>query len=141
MKARANEEEMRGRIQRRYEDPTNQRAPSYQSEPTYHCQENARDRVVIDLTDDTFPSLPTKRRHAPSPEKDTEGTSAVSYVRSIKRRRPRSPLPNMSAYAATRTWSQQTGTWNESGKEEEYDYTQSSEWSFPRSQGRDGEKR
>jgi hypothetical protein len=132
-KARANKDEVRDRIQRRYENPSHQRAPTHQSE-----QMDNRDRVVIDLTDDAFPPLPTKRRHSLSPEKDTEGTSDVSYVRSIKRRRSRSPVSMTSAYSATRTWSHQTGTWKQ---EDEYDYAQSSERSFPSSPGSDREER
>jgi hypothetical protein len=111
-KARANEDEMRERIQRRYGD--------FNTEPDRTPETNG-DRVVIDLTEDAFPALPTKRRHPLSPENDTQ-----DYVRSIKQRRLGSPSPMMSAYAATRTWAHQTETRNEA-REEDHDYAQSSE--------------
>jgi hypothetical protein len=132
-KARANEDEMRECIQRRYEDPSQQRTEPYQAESA-RASEN--DHVVIDLTEDAFPALPTKRRHSPPLEENTE-----SYVRSIKQRRLRSPSPMQSAYAATRAWAYQTEARNEKKMEEEHDYAESSEWSFPSSQGGEDERR
>jgi hypothetical protein len=132
-KARANEDEVRERIQRRYEDPSQRRTELSQAEP---ARPSENDRVVIEPTDDAFAAHPTKRRHSPSMEENTK-----SYVRSVKQRRLGPPSPMQSAYAATRSWAHHPETQNKNGKEDEYDYAESRRSSFPSSQSREDKTR
>ncbi|KAF1833336.1 hypothetical protein BDW02DRAFT_383224 [Decorospora gaudefroyi] len=99
--------------------------------------------------DDAFPPLlqartqsnARKRPHSPSPDRTAVGAGPVSYVQAIKRRRSpsreRSPGSMTSAYAATRR-SLRTDARSRDGEEDEDAYAQSSEWSFPSSQGEKG---
>ena len=140
-KSRVIEDEMRERIQRRYECPEEHRAttPSESSNPP------VKERPVIDLTADHVPSGATnKRARSPSPAGPTprSGLSTAHYVRSIKRTRSRSPSPMRSAFSASTHVAREMEKLGASADEDECDYYyQSSEWSFPSSDEEGGESR
>ena len=132
-KSRVIEEEMRERIQRRYECPEEHRAttPSESSKPP------VKDRSVIDLTADHVPSgITNKRARSPSPAGPVprSGLSTAHYVQSIKRARSRSPSPIPSAFSASTHGTREMEKLGTSTDKDECDYYyQSSEWSFPSS--------
>jgi hypothetical protein len=103
--------------------------------------------MVIHLTGDDaqppalIPKTTTKRPRSPSPASDIPRVhlSSVSYVQTIKRRRSRSPSPKRSAYSAFSTQTYSTRAMSTTGSEDDYDYAQSSEWSFPSSEDEDKE--
>jgi hypothetical protein len=139
IKARAIEQEIRERIQRRYQPPTQYPPATSRDEP-----EPMGDRMVIDLTgedaqpDAPMPTKATKRPRSPSPVRDRPRTA--NYVQTIKRRRSRSPSPKTSAYSAWSTQTYGTRALCTEASDEEYDYAQSSEWSFPSSEDGDGDE-
>jgi len=142
------EDEIRERIQRRYECPEEHRAtPSSES-----SNPPIKAHSVIDLTGDHVPSssnrlmfgTTNKRPRSPSPVGLTphSGLSTAHYVRSIKRARSRSPSPMKSAYSASTHSARDMEKLRASADEDECDYYyQSSEWSFPSSDEGDDEIR
>jgi hypothetical protein len=104
------------------------------------------EHMVVDLTGDDdaqprtrIPETTRKRPRSPSPAQNTSRTdpSTVSYFQTIKRRRSRSPSPRRSAYSPFSTRTYDTRAQSTAGSDEEYDYYQSSEWSFPSSDDED----
>ncbi|CAG5137742.1 uncharacterized protein ALTATR162_LOCUS190 [Alternaria atra] len=141
-KSRAIEEEIQERIQRRYQGPKHHRPATSQND-----LEPVDEHMVIDLTGEDVQSkaltpAPSKKRpHSPSPARDMLHTdlSTVSYVQTIKRRRSRSNSPKRSAYSAFSARTYDTRALSTAESDEEYDYAQSSEWSFPSSEDEDDE--
>ncbi|EDU47100.1 hypothetical protein PtrSN002B_009602 [Pyrenophora tritici-repentis] len=136
-KSRLIEDEIRERIQQRYECPE-----EYRATPSENSNSPMKDRSVIDLTgdDEPFSSLKSgatnKRPRSPSPTRPTPRAdlSKAGYVRSVKRARSRSPSRMTSAYSASTLHARQTEEVSMSGDEDNSDcYYQSSEWSFPSS--------
>ncbi|KAI4641206.1 hypothetical protein J4E93_008085 [Alternaria ventricosa] len=142
-KAREMEEETRDRIHRRYQGPKHLPPATSQDDP-----EPMDAHMVIDLTGDDdvqpqalVPKTTTKRPRSPSPVPDTPrvNLSSVSYVQTVKRRRSRSPSPKRSAYSAFSARTYGTKAMSIAESDEDYDYYQSSEWSFPSSEDEDEE--
>ncbi|CAA9964244.1 hypothetical protein PTMSG1_07603 [Pyrenophora teres f. maculata] len=121
-KSRVIEDELRERIQQRYECPE-----EYRATPSENSNSPTKDRSVIDLTGDEepFSSLKSgttntnKRPRSPSPTGPTPRAdlSTARYVRSIKRARSRSPSPMASAYSASALRTHQTEKMTEGGPE------------------------
>jgi len=127
-KSRALEEEIRDRIQRRYEGPRNHR-PAISESDDISMDQNA----IIDLTgDDTSASVLTSTMTKKRPRSPSPGTANplnnINYAQSIKRRRSRSPSPIRSINPALHAQVRQEYTLDD---DFDYDYAQSSEWSFP----------
>ncbi|KAG9186338.1 hypothetical protein G6011_02894 [Alternaria panax] len=142
-KSRQIDEETQERIRKRYHFPRR----LWPTTPPQDEPEPVDERMVVDLTgDDAHPKAPSpvmikKRPHSPSPARDIRHThpSTVSYVQTIKRRRSRSPSPKRSAYSALSARAYGTRALSTAASDEEYDYYQSSEWSFPSSDEEDEE--
>jgi hypothetical protein len=142
VKSRKVEEEIRDSILRRYQGPKHHPPATSRDD-----SEPLEDPMVIHLTgDDAQPpalisKTTTKRPRSPSPASDIPRVhlSSVSYVQTIKRRRSRSPSPKRSAYSAFSTQTYSTRAMSTTRSEDDYDYAQSSEWSFPSSEDEDEE--
>jgi hypothetical protein len=138
---RANERQMMDRIQRRYEDPHAHRNglfPRYTNAPGGPA--TLQDRHLSDsYSRDTLNGSATKRPRSTSPplsaRRPQHEASTVAYVRSTKRRRTRSPSPAPSYRKASLA-----GRMTIDLTEDDDNYAQSSEWSFPDSELEDRDK-
>ena len=141
-KSREIEEETQERIRRRYYFPRRLWPTTSQDDPG-----PVDERTVVHSTSDNAqakapsPATTNKRHRSPSPARDSLRThlSTVSYFQTIKRRRSQSPSPRRSAYSAFSTQTYGARALSTAGSDEEYDYYQSSEWSFPSSDEEDEE--
>ncbi|KAF1940222.1 hypothetical protein EJ02DRAFT_238685 [Clathrospora elynae] len=149
-RSRAHEDDMKERIQRRYEGSHASRyRPSPPPPQSVSTRAPEHESVVTNLTDDDLASpveihaMKRRRSRLASPARDASrtGLSAATYMRSLKRRRSRTPSPRRAADSAITTRSHQAGTSRPTGNDDEYDFAQSSGWSFPSNQDREDEKR
>ncbi|KAF1849726.1 uncharacterized protein K460DRAFT_349885 [Cucurbitaria berberidis CBS 394.84] len=139
---RKNETEIIERIQRRYEHPNNQsQTPPAPFQGLHHAPAH-HDAFHEPIGKASSPPITPyanawKRPRSMSPPSSRHSLrndlSAFGYVQSMKRRRSRSPSPASSLHFPTTKQRHQTGTVAASEVDEDYDYAQSSDWSFPSS--------